>query len=674
MDKTALVEFLRARLQGCAGWGPDGIQAARTDALTYYLQRPRGDEITGRSAMVSGDVSASVEANLAQMMAAATNSNVAEFDPTGEEDEDQSQLETDTVVYLTMRKGDGFIQLATAAKDALLQRVGIIKSWCENKRTAQIKTFENVEDEDTLAAVLDAIGEDAELVNWSNNVATVRLMVTKIDFRNAAIAPENFFYGAEDWDFNLQNIDFCAERHVDFRYKLYERFDRQTVDSLTPFSGSSGRPDAAARNPSGFVDTRASTGADKAYDKIEWLECYALVDLDDDGFPERCMIPFVWNDSKVIGDDESGTACSLVPYAMGTTILMPHRLTGLGQYDKLRMVQDENTGMKRARDDNVNAVNKNRTATLDGVVNADDLGDGRVNGNLRVNAELVSDVRQAAMAFPIPDNTGNILANIEAIKRDRTEMGGAALELASGNLQVGGDRMGSQGLDRAYSVMESLAALMMQTFANTLVRNWFLVAHATLREHYTGAVNIKKNGRWFSPIPAEWSERDAITVKLGQSPGERARMASTLRTIIQDHIYLTEKGQEGVLVDVERFYRAYMDWARVSDVPIPEQYYIDPMTPAAQDEMMRKGKAAQAQQQKQENLLAQAVGLRKVEVALPKYVADQEIEYKYWAKVIDAEIEEAQIAGDAVTKLITHNRGSETDETKPAAKGKSKAA
>jgi hypothetical protein len=207
----------------------------------------------------------------------------------------------------------------------------------------------------------------------------------------------------------------------------------------------------------------------------------------------------------------------------------------------------------------------------------------------------------------------------------------------------------------------------MQTFAATFVRNWFLIAHATLREHYTGAVNIKRNGRWFSPVPSKWSERDAITVKLGQSPGERARMAGTLRQIIQDQIFLVEKGMEGVLVDAERFYRAYMDWARVSDVPIPEQYYIDPASDPAQEELNRKGQVAQVEAAKRENLLTQSVKLRKIEVATPKYVADQDTTFKYWAKTIDAEIEEAKIAGDAVTKLLTQQKA--PDETRRPAKG-----
>jgi hypothetical protein len=667
MDKQQLVQFIRNQLQGCAGWGADGIQAARTSALTYYLQRPRGDEVQGRSGVVSGDLSASVEANLAQLMQAYTTSNVAEFDPTGEDDEDQCQLETDTVVYMTMRQQDGFIQLATATKDALLQRVGIMKAWCEEKKVAKLHTFDNVESEETVAYILDAIGENAELVNYVNGSATVRLIVTKTVFRNAAIAPENFFYGAEEWDYNLQNIEFCAERHVEPRYKLYERFGQEQVDRLTAFSGTGGRPDAAARNPSNFPNIPVSNGV-KAYDRIEWLECYALVDLDGDGIPERNMIPFVWNDSVVLGEDETGEPRTIVPYAMGTTLLMPHRLTGLSQYDKLRVVQDENTGMKRARDDNVNAVNQSRTVSFENAVNRDDMSNGRHNGDIRVKEDVgITDVRQAVAALVVPDNTQNILANIESIKRDGSEMGGAALKLASGEMQIGGDRMGSEGLDRAYSVAEALGALMMQTLAATLVRNLFLVAHATLREHYTGAVNIKVNGRWFSPVPAKWSERDAVTVKLGQSPGERARRATALRQIIQDQIFLVQNGMEGVLVNVERFYRAYMDWARVADVPIPEQYYIDPQSDEAQSALQNKAQTSKVEQQKRDNLLSEAVKLRKIEVATPKYVADQKTTFDYWAKTIDAEIEEAKIAGPAVAQLLTHKRG--TDETQRPAKG-----
>jgi hypothetical protein len=47
-----------------------------------------------------------------------------------------------------------------------------------------------------------------------------------------------------------------------------------------------------------------------------------------------------------------------------------------------------------------------------------------------------------------------------------------------------------------------------------LLRSLFLLAHATLREHFTEPVSIKRNGKWFSPIPAQWPERNRVTVKV----------------------------------------------------------------------------------------------------------------------------------------------------------------
>src|SRR5688572_19858241 len=111
-------------------------------------------------------------------------------------------------------------------------------------------------------------------------------------------------------------------------------------------------------------------------------------------------------------------------------------------HDKLKQNQDKETGLERALFDNINATNKNRTASLDGAVNPEDLADGRHNGNIRVDRRKVSDVRQAITAFAVQDNTAGILQNIQSNKRERAELGGAALDMSSGEMQLS-DRIGS---------------------------------------------------------------------------------------------------------------------------------------------------------------------------------------------------------------------------------------
>jgi len=632
---------------GCAGWSADGIQAARTDALNYYLQRKRGDEVPGRSTVVAGDVSASVEANLAQMLAAFTTDNIVEFDPLGPDDEEQARLETDAVVHFVMKAQNGFIEMASAAKDALLSRVGILKVWAAEEAHTTTRAFSNVDPDmiDTVAEV-----NDADVVRYDAGLLVLRRTSMQMTFHAECVAPENFYYPSDAESFDLQAVTFCAERHVETRSEVLKRgFKKSVVEALQPHAaGPSSRPDSAARDASSIV-APATFQSDPSQDQIEWFECYMLVDDDGDGIAERRYIAFAWNSDTLLTNEP----CGLVPYAIGTTLLMPHRITGISQYDKLRQVQDEHTGLKRALYDNVNTVTKNRLAYLDGKVNVDDVGDGRPNGAIRVSSDTgIEDVRAAVMPFGVPDNSANILQNIEALKRERTELGGAALEMASGNLQIGGERMGSQGLDRAYSVMEQLAALMTRTLASTLLRGLFLLAHATLREHFTQAVPIKRNGKWFSPVPAEWAVRDRVTIRVGMSPNERARQATTLRTLLDDQLRLANAGMDEVLVDVTGFYRTLMTWARISDVQNPEQYFVDPASPPAKKAFKTKADAATAAQGKREALMTQAVGVEQVRAAIEKYRADQETQFKYWAETLRAEIEEAKIAGGATVELL----------------------
>lgn len=654
MTEQQIAAEISLRLRQCAGFGNDVFQKARVDALKYYHQRKRGDEISGRSEVVAGDVSASVEANLAQMMDAYTTDNIIEFDPIDAQDEDAAQLETDAVIYYVMSRQNGFLHLVSACKDALLLRNGVMKVWAEDETRAEVRTFENVPEE--------ALGEfDAdEIASYNNGTLVIRQTTQRKELKSEAVAIENFYYLQDDDNFDLQYTSFCAERHVTTRSHLIELgYDKAKVERLkaNPAAATLMRPDAYARNPGGSIDPSPQLH-DGSQDIIEWYECYALMDVDADGVAERVRVAYVDAEKVMLRKDD----VTLVPYAMGVTLLMPHRLTGISDYDKLRQTQDEHTGLKRGLYDNINTVTKNRIAYLDGRVNVDDVSDGRTNGALRVAANAgVEDVRTAVMAFQVPDNSGNILANIEALKRERTELGGASLDLASGQMQIGGERMGSQGLDRAYSVMEQLAAHKTKVFAATLLRNLFLLAHATLRENFAVPVPIKRNGKWESPVPAKWPKRHCVTVKVGMSPGERQRKASALMQLLNSQVQLAGQGMDEVLVNVTGFYRTLMDWARINDVLNPEQYFIDPESPDAKKAFAAKRQSQQVAQQKQEALMTQAVDIEKIRVALDRYVADQETVFKYWNAVLQAQVKEAEIVGDATTKLLTK-------ESKPDAK------
>jgi hypothetical protein len=677
MTQDELLTAVKHSLALCAGFEGDAIATDRKRALDYYFQRARGDEVPGRSAVISGDLSAMVEASLAQMLDAFSSEHIAEFDPLGPEDEDQAELESDAVQYFVMSKANGFLELAQAIKDALLLRNGIMKVWVEERRDSTTRTLRGVT-EDALPTLLTIPGTEVKVLKYDPEAGELRMRITSVKkrFRCEALPLENFLYVA-DWDsLELQMIPFCAERHVDRRSDLIELgFAKSKVEELSKF-GSNTKPDAAARNPRS-LQTPPAQGSDPSQDAIEWFECYALIDADEDGIAERHRVCLSGN--TLLKDEPT----NVVPYAAGAALLAPHRFTGISLYDKLKQVQDTNTGLQRALMDNVNTTTKNRLAYLDGKVNVDDISDGRPNGGIRVKAN-VADIRAAVMPFAVPDTSANILANIEFQKSVRSEMGGAALDLQTATMQIGGDRMGSQGLDRAYSVVEQLCAMQTRFIAATLIRSTFLLAHQMLRDWYSEPVPIKRNGKWFSPIPAQWPLRQCVTVRVGMSAGERARKAGSLMVMLQQQAQLAQYGMEGVLVNLPGFYRTLTDWARVSDIRNPEQYLVDPESAESRQAMQAKNlQAAQARGQQQQ-LMSQALGLEQLRTAFEKYKTDAELQFKYYDAVLSAEVEEAKIAGSATAELLkakaqgkakTNGNGSQaprtSTEVEPAASGDS---
>lgn len=644
MTENEVLSAVRNQLTRCAGFDGDEEATAREKALNYYFQRPRGDEVAGRSHYVSGDVSAMVEANLAQMLDAFSSDSIAEFEPLGAEDETQAQLESDAVRYFVMSKSNGFTELAMAIKDALLLRNGVMKVWVEEKTQTRTKSFTDVSPE-ALVELTNQPGVETKVLKYDPEARTLQLRITRRsrEFQCRALPIENFLYIADYDSLNLQDIPFCAERHVDRRSDLILLgFPKSKVEGLTAHR-TDYKTDANARNPrKQSVDSK---GVDKSQDPIEWYECYVLIDKDGDGISERRKICI--SGETLLSDEPA----FLVPYAAGTAILNPHRFKGISLYDKLKQVQDMNTGLGRALFDNVNTVTKNRIAYLDGKANVDDVSDGRTNGAIRVKPN-VADIRTAIMPFQVPDNSVSILQNIEFQNRQRAELGGAALDMQTAQMQIGGDRMGSQGLDRAFSVMEQLASMMTKNIAATLIRSTFLLAHATLREWFDEPVPVKRNGQWESPIPSKWPERHCVQVKPGMSPGERTRRANTLMQILNSQIALAEKGMDEVLVNIDGFYKTLMDWARISEVQNPEQYFVDPQSPQARQAMQSKQAAAQQQEQMKKALMQQAIGLEQLRTALDKYAGDADRQFKYYDAVLKAEIEEAKIAGKATTELL----------------------
>jgi hypothetical protein len=112
-----------------------------------------------------------------------------------------------------------------------------------------------------------------------------------------------------------------------------------------------------------------------------------------------------------------------------------------------------------------------------------------------------------------------------------------------------------------------------------------------------------------------------------------------------------------VLVNLDSFNRALLDWARLSEVQNPEQYFLDPQSEQSQAALQNKQKQAQQQQRDKAMLMQLAFGLEQLRTAFEKYRTDAELQFKYFAELLNAEVKEAEIVGRAAADLVKQKAG-----------------
>lgn len=135
------------------------LSADRARAMDYYLGDMSQDmpAMDGRSQTVSMDVQETIEGLMPALMDIFAGSDeVVRFEPVGPEDELGAQQETDYVNHVFMQRNPGFMVLYSFIKDALLQKVGIVKVWWEENEREERETYYDLS-EDQFAALAMAV-------------------------------------------------------------------------------------------------------------------------------------------------------------------------------------------------------------------------------------------------------------------------------------------------------------------------------------------------------------------------------------------------------------------------------------------------------------------------------------------------------------------------------------
>jgi len=612
--------------------------------LAYYLGNPRGDEVEGRSQVVSTDVADAIEWMMPQIMRAFTQNNeVVVFDPLGPEDEEQAEIESSYVYDVIMKENNGFIILYEMVKDALIYKNGILKVFFEKSLDTRTYSFTGLTPEQIQATVSDP---NVSVIGYTQDeltgLADIKLVVNTPRPRIyiECVPYEEFRVNNDHNSLSLENARFTAHTTFKTRSELIEAgYEREFVADLpaanVPYL-TDGRFRQQNESPLWNVE-------DESVELIEISECYMKIDLDDDGIAELNKITVCGHESPT--EILSIESLDYSPWVATTGILMPHKFRGLSIYDRLKQVQDQKTTLWRNILDNIYFQNNSRTLVVESQVNLDDLTVSRPGGIVRTKRiDAVAPLQTPQLA----SEAFGMLEYLDAVRAGRT---GVAPEGEATPQRIG-DRVGSQGVDRLLTAKEELVGLIVRLIAETAIKPLCLKVRDLCIMHMDAIQDYKFRGKWIPVNPSQWPNRSRASVRVGTGSGNRASQIQTLTQILQYQAQIYQAPGQS-LVTPDKVYAALNDFAKYGELLGASKYFLDPSSPEGQQFLQSQLQTQQAQQQKQDQIQQQImeaqVGLAQAE--LQKAQAQQDnVQLRAQIDQLKAELSGAKEAAAAAGK------------------------
>ena len=308
LTKTKLLALISQEIQNSLGFYSSDLATQRKNALKYYLGEPLGNEVEGRSSVVSQDILEVVESILPSLMRMFTQSDkVVNFEPTHPDDVPYAEQITDYCNFIFNHDNDGFGILQSMFKTALLQKNGFCKVYWKTSKEQKKERYKNldetqyqallIDDEVEVIDVKENVDEQAEALIEPGMEGMAEQVITSYDvevrrvkeYGRVAIdpiAPEEILVSPRAK--TLQDCDFIAHRVTKTVSELINMgFDKKDVESLPSAEMEVFNTEAMIRRNYDDATTELNvSNIDPSMRVVMITECYMRADIDGDGIAE----------------------------------------------------------------------------------------------------------------------------------------------------------------------------------------------------------------------------------------------------------------------------------------------------------------------------------------------------------------------------------------------------
>ena len=499
--RTVVEEYVRSAQTG----RKSEIAAEQENALALYMGDPLGNEVEGRSHVVSRDVADTIEWIIPSLLRVFLQDDIVVFDPVGPEDENQAALESLYTNHVIMKQNPGFMTMLTWFKDALLKKVGYVKYWWEDVEEPAFETYTNLTPEQANYVLMEAsLSGEPEVVEADdeNGLISFKLKYLRKKGRvRIQNVPVDEVTVSKDCGFNLQEAACVAHERILTRSELVAMgYDKAEVESISPYDETNKTEIDWERVDGRWVEN----SSDPAMQTVRLLEAYVLTDFDGDGIAERRRV--VLAGDRVLENEEYDH----VPFAYLTPIPLPHQHAGLSYTDLVKDLQLIKTALMRSILDNAYLSNNNRWAVNENNVYMEDFLTARPGGVVRTmgdpNRDIVPIHSESIIQKALP-----IVDYIDSVREVRTGVGKLTQGLDADVLQGSTATAFDVATSSANQRIEAVARIFAETGVSDLVRG----VHELLIKNQDFETKTLLNAEWTDINPTQWRNRTDLTVKVG---------------------------------------------------------------------------------------------------------------------------------------------------------------
>jgi hypothetical protein len=667
MTEDELVSQLNSEISGATGYANTELSNQREDAMKYYLGEPFGNEIDGRSEIVTTDVRDTVEYIMPSLMRIfTTHNNVAEFEPQGPEDVEMAEQATNYCNYVFNRQNNGFKVLYDAFKDALISKTGVIKHYWEESTEVTTETYTNLTEieyqsilasddmdilEHTEVVVQKAVTDDfGTLVSPKVVEHDVKVKKTNTDgqVRVCAVPPEEFLVSRRAA--SLEDADFVCHRVKRSVSELVQQgYDPKIINEIPSYANSEAELNEERLARFSYDDDSVPPSEGEGPNKKVWIdECYMRIDYDNDGIAELRKIT---KGGQYILDNEE---IDMIPFSAICPLPIPHKFYGMSIADTVKDIQLIKSTIMRNLLDNMYLTNNARYAVLAGQVELDDLLTSRPGGIVRMRAP------GAVQALPTPQIQPYAFQMVQYLDGIREERSGVSKMTQGLNPDVLTSHVTSGAISAATESAMQRVELIARIFAETGVKDLFRNIYALVQRYEDRKKIFYLNGKFVPIDVSRWKEKLNCTVNVGVGSGSQQSKTTTMSSIMQILGTLVQNGAMGSLVTPKNLYNAVSEYIAQAGYKNTDQFISNPEMmppkPPAEPTLEEKVAAQKAQVELQKlqlqakeleietQLKAQELKLKQEEAAIDLALKQQDLQIKK----SQLELNEQELALEAV--------------------------